>query len=164
MLPSLALPCPAMSNAVPWSGLVRTIGSPTVTFTALSHPRSFTGIRPWSWYMATTRSQSPAAAAMNTVSAGNGPCASIPVRRAASIAGPMMRCSSSPNMPFSPACGLRPQTAMRGLAIPNCLQNWWPRSIGSCTRPMVSTLRTSINGRWAVARATRSRGELNIIA
>src|SRR5690606_10833659 len=35
MEPGSAMPRPAMSNAVPWSGEVRTNGSPTVTFTPL---------------------------------------------------------------------------------------------------------------------------------
>ena len=43
-----ARPVPAMSNAVPWSGLVRTNGSPSVTLTPCSTPRYLTGIRPWS--------------------------------------------------------------------------------------------------------------------
>src|SRR5690606_19341823 len=47
-LPASAAFFPAMSNAVPWSGLVRTTGSPSVTFTAESHASSFTGINPWS--------------------------------------------------------------------------------------------------------------------
>ena len=54
-----ARPVPAMSKAVPWSGLVRTSGRPSVTFTPCSTPRYFTGIRPWSWYIATTTSNSP---------------------------------------------------------------------------------------------------------
>jgi len=33
-LDGLALPVPAMSNAVPWSGEVRTNGRPSVTLTA----------------------------------------------------------------------------------------------------------------------------------
>ena len=37
---------------------------------------------------------------------------------AISIAGVMMRSSSSPNIPFSDACGLSPHTAMRGLSMP----------------------------------------------
>ena len=41
-----AMPLPAMSKAVPWSGLVRTNGSPTVRFTPSSTPRYFTGISP----------------------------------------------------------------------------------------------------------------------
>ena len=43
-----AKPKPAMSNAVPWSTLVRTKGSPTVTLTPRSRPRYLTGINPWS--------------------------------------------------------------------------------------------------------------------
>ena len=69
---------PAMSNAVPWSGLVRTNGRPSVTLTPCSTPRYFTGIRPWSCVIATTRSNSPGwpgalRARMNTVSGANGP-------------------------------------------------------------------------------------------
>ena len=52
---------------------------------------------------------------MNTVSGANGPLASMPSARAAlRPPGAMMRSSSSPNRPPSPACGLRPATAMRG--------------------------------------------------
>ena len=36
--------CPAMLNAVPWSGAVRTIGSPSVTFTASSKCSALIGI------------------------------------------------------------------------------------------------------------------------
>lgn len=36
--------CPAMSNAVPWSGAVRTIGRPSVTFTASSKWSALIGI------------------------------------------------------------------------------------------------------------------------
>ena len=50
---------PAMSKAVPWSGLVRTNGRPSVTLTPCSTPRYLTGIRPWSCVIATTRSNSP---------------------------------------------------------------------------------------------------------
>ena len=51
-----AMPMPAISKAVPWSGLVRMIGRPSVTFTALSKSRSLSGMRPWSWYIASTAS------------------------------------------------------------------------------------------------------------
>ena len=59
---------PAMSNAVPWSGLVRTNGRPSVTLTPCSTPRYFTGMRPWSCVIATTMSNSPRRARMKTVS------------------------------------------------------------------------------------------------
>jgi hypothetical protein len=83
-----ARPVPAMSNAVPWSGLVRTNGRPSVTFTPCSTPRYLTGIRPWSCVIATTMSNSPGMpgalrARMNTVSGANGPLASMPSARAA---------------------------------------------------------------------------------
>ncbi len=42
-LSGLARPVPARSNAVPWSGLVRTNGSPSVVFTPCSRPMQFDG-------------------------------------------------------------------------------------------------------------------------
>ena len=47
-LAGLATPFPAMSNAVPWSGEVRTNGRPSVTLTPSSKASVLTGIRPWS--------------------------------------------------------------------------------------------------------------------
>src|SRR5262249_25122977 len=51
-----ALPVPARAKAVPWSGDVRTKGSPSVTLTPRSKARVLSGISAWSWYMATTAS------------------------------------------------------------------------------------------------------------
>ncbi len=45
-LDASARPLPARSKAVPWSGLVRTKGSPSVTLTPCSTPRYLTGISP----------------------------------------------------------------------------------------------------------------------
>ncbi len=47
-LAGLAKPRPAMSNAVPWSGEVRTNGRPRVTLTPSSKASVLTGMRPWS--------------------------------------------------------------------------------------------------------------------
>ena len=44
MLSGRAIPLPAISNAVPWSGLVRGKGRPNVTFTPLWNACSFNGI------------------------------------------------------------------------------------------------------------------------
>ena len=107
MLDGLARLRPAMSNAVPWAGEVRMIGRPSVTLTACSKSSSLTGIMPWSWYMATTASNSPWMARRNSVSAGIGPTQLIPCSWASRIAGLMIRCSSSPNWPSSPACGFK---------------------------------------------------------
>src|SRR5690606_13053570 len=46
-----ALPVPAMSSAVPWSGEVRTNGRPSVTLTVSAKASALTAISPWSWYM-----------------------------------------------------------------------------------------------------------------
>ena len=46
MLSGRATPFPAISNAVPWSGLVRGKGNPSVTFTPLWNACSFNGINP----------------------------------------------------------------------------------------------------------------------
>ena len=43
-----ALPVPARSKAVPWSGEVRTIGSPRLMFTAASNATVLIGISAWS--------------------------------------------------------------------------------------------------------------------
>src|SRR5690606_30636879 len=68
-----ALPSPAMSKAVPWSGLVRTKGNPTVTLTPWSSPRYLIGMSPWSWYMAITTSNcANPRARMKTVSGACG--------------------------------------------------------------------------------------------
>jgi hypothetical protein len=104
-----------MSKAVPWSGLVRTSGSPSVTFTPFSTPRYFTGIRPWSWYIATTTSNSPRRAAHEDRVGREGTVRIEPgTACAARTAGAMVSISSRPNRPPSPACGFSPATAMRG--------------------------------------------------
>ena len=46
------------------------MGKPVVRLIALSKASNFTGINPWSWYIATTASNLPSRAAMNTVSGG----------------------------------------------------------------------------------------------
>src|SRR6478735_7507719 len=55
-LAGLALPVPAMSKAVPWSGEVRMKGRPSVTLTASSKATVLIGISAWSWYMQTAQS------------------------------------------------------------------------------------------------------------
>src|SRR6185312_10838578 len=47
-LDGLALPVPARSKAVPWSGEVRMNGRPSVTLTASSNARVLSGISAWS--------------------------------------------------------------------------------------------------------------------
>ena len=47
--PGWAWPVPAMAKAVPWSGEVRTIGSPSVMLTPSSKWSVFSGTRAWSW-------------------------------------------------------------------------------------------------------------------
>ena len=49
--PRVGAVLPAMSNAVPWSGAVRTIGRPSVMLTPSSKCSAFNGISAWSWYM-----------------------------------------------------------------------------------------------------------------
>src|SRR5690606_24657249 len=49
---ALALPEPAMPKAVPWSGEVRTTGSPSVMLTPWSKSSAFSGTSAWSWYIA----------------------------------------------------------------------------------------------------------------
>src|SRR5262252_2104913 len=59
-------------------------------------------------------SYAPSRDLRNSVSAGNGPCASMPRVRAASIAGTMASSSSRPNAPFSPACAYSPERHVVG--------------------------------------------------
>ena len=79
------------------------------------------------------------------MSAGCGPLASIPRSAAAAIAGAMCSMSSSPNRPCSPACGLRPHTAIRGRSRKR-------RSVAS-----VSSITSSTRG--ARVRSIASRNE-----
>ena len=90
------------------------IGKPRVMFTpdrsihlpvagSISKPSSFTGMCPWSWYMATTASYWPARSFTNTVSPGTGPCTSRPSALAFSITGVLTSMSWRPNRPPSPA-------------------------------------------------------------
>ena len=46
--PGLALPCPAISNAVPWAGVVMGIGKPPCTVTPREKPINLIAICPWS--------------------------------------------------------------------------------------------------------------------
>ena len=108
----LGAPAAGEVEGVPWSGLVRTKGRPSVTLTPCSTPRYLTGIRPWSCVIAITMSNSPGAPAargarMNTVSGAWGPLASMPQRRRLihgwSDAMMRLRRRTAP----SPACGFR---------------------------------------------------------
>ena len=101
-------------EAVPWATLVRTSGKPALMFTARAPPSSFKAMCPWSWYMATTPSNSPRRARTNKVSLGQGPVTSIPSAAAAATAGAIKVASSSPNNPPSLACGFRAATPKRG--------------------------------------------------
>ena len=48
MLDGSAIPCPAMSSAVPWSGEVRGNGRPSVTFTAEPNAATLMAVMPTS--------------------------------------------------------------------------------------------------------------------
>ena len=52
---------------------------------------------------------------VNAVSAGRGPVTSMPSLRSSARHGAMIRVSSVPSVPSSPACGFRPSTRMRRL-------------------------------------------------
>ena len=47
-----AIPLPAISKPVPWSGEVLTTGNPAVKFTPFPKEIVLNGISPWSWYEA----------------------------------------------------------------------------------------------------------------
>src|SRR5262249_52932118 len=82
MAPGCAAALGAMACAVPRAGVVPGKGRPAASVTPRSKPSSFIAIWPWSWYMVTTASNSPARARTKTVSAGIGPRASRPSSRA----------------------------------------------------------------------------------
>ncbi len=155
-----ALPCPAMSSAVPWSGEVRGNGSPSVTFTALPKLATLIAVMPTSWYGAMTASNSPRMARTNTVSAGNGPS-----RPLALAAGASTSSSSRPKRPPSPACGLSAHSAMRGSAMLNAVRS--PARVTLATRAItaaVSSAGTSRRGTCVVASTTRRRSLASIMA
>ena len=98
------------------------------------------------------------------VSGGYGPVASIPSARSASMAGAMMRSSSSPMLPPSPACGFNPATAKRGRAMPKRSRSAAAATCAACR--MASVLRASKarrSERWTVAGTTRRWWFANII-
>ncbi len=123
---------------------------------------------PWSWVIATTKSNSPglpaaSRARMNTVSGANGPLAAMPAARACAMAGAMNSISSLPNRPPSPACGFSPATAMRGAARPKR----WP---AACVMASVSAMPCTDNAsiarrsdRWMVTSTTRSSSLASIM-
>ncbi len=57
---------------------MRTIGSPSVTFTAWPKLCALSTGSPWSWYIASTASKAARCCGTNTVSAGSGPSSSSP--------------------------------------------------------------------------------------
>ena len=101
----------------------------------------------------------------NKVSAGYGPSTCIPCCCACLIAGAIIRCSSSPKYPPSPACGFNPHTLMRGgadklkqrrnslLSIVNTANN----------DSSLNASATARNGKCVVAKATRIAGAANSI-
>ena len=110
---------PAMSNAVPWSTEVLMNGSPRLTLTLFAQLCTLIAMWPWSWYIASTTSNLPSIAWLNTVSGGMGPVASTPWDRAASTAGEMCFSSSSPIRPPSLAWGFSAAIAIRGVGKPH---------------------------------------------
>ena len=135
--------------------------SPSVMLAAAPKLTAFRGASPWSWYIASTASAGwrPETTRGNSVSAAKGPETSIPSARNVASAGPITRSSSSPSSPASPAWGFKPQTAMRGDAIPKS------RTSPSCSERPAATTRSSVtasatarSGMWAVTSPTRSDG------
>jgi hypothetical protein len=75
-------------------------------------------------------------------------------------------CASSPrpNSPFSPACGLMPQTAIRGASRPPLRSASAPSRITRSTRSGSIASIASISPMWVVTWITRSFGVVSIIA
>ena len=108
--------CP---SAVPWSGEVRTNGSPRVTFTASSKSQRLHRDQRLVVVHAQGRVVAGAGAGHGTwCRPAAGRRRRCPSARSRRSAGTMIRASSSPIAPPSPACGLSPATASRGRAMP----------------------------------------------
>ncbi|MOA10622.1 hypothetical protein D3C78_1305200 [compost metagenome] len=140
------------------------IGRPRVTLTAAPKPLYLSTGRPWSWYIASTASQCSRYLGVNRVSAGSGPRRSMPSVRRRASAGSMMSISSRPRWPPSPACGLSPQTRMRGLAMPNLSR------MSACRMRVTRSRRSGViasamsrSGRCVVTSATRRPWVASII-
>ena len=88
----------------------------------------------------------------------------IPSATSVSMAGAIMRASSSPKRPFSPACGLRPHTAIRGSAIP---KSWASAAATIRARRVMSSCDsrpgTSASAQWTVSGTARRLGPASII-
>ena len=110
---------------------------------------------PWSWYMATTMSYQPPSALEKTVSGGMGPWASMPSRRASSMAGEICSISSRPNSPPSPQWGLSPATPMRGWGMPMSRQALSAMPMTSSTRALVARSQASRRETWVETWTTR---------
>ena len=89
-------------------------------------------------------------------SAGKGPNVRMPSLHACRMAGMMHSISSRPSTPPSPACGLRPSTAILGRSTPKSRLSE-PAMVRSRSpmRSVVTPLGTSQMGMWPVTRPTR---------
>lgn len=150
-----------MSYPVPCTGVQIGNGKPPSSVTPRSKPSSRIAIRPWSWYIVSTASNSPRYARRKMLSAANGPSARMPRPCAARIAGEMISISSRPNAPSSPACGLSAATAMRGGVKPAS------RS-AACVSFSAPTIASTVSsdgicaiGTWDVTRAHHTRSAMS---
>ena len=104
------------------------------------------------------------AAAWNIVSAGRGPAAAMPSPFKPSIAGAMIVVSSVPIDPPSPACGLSPLTASRGVAIANLVASSLETMRHTDTiASVVSDDGTRDSAIWMVTGTARIPGPASII-
>ncbi len=87
----------------------------------------------------------------------------MPSCRAAAIAGAMKRCSSSPNNPPSPACGLSPATAMRGRGWPHAALARWAIRIVSSTEASLTRSTARRSDTWMLTSTTRSSSLASIM-
>ena len=88
----------------------------------------------------------------------------MPSARAARTAGAMMRISSSPNRPPSPACGFSPATAMRGRSTdPSRRQLRCAMRSVSSTASKVTASIAARSDRWIVTSTVRSSSLASIM-
>ena len=89
----------------------------------------------------------------------------MPASSNSAIAGTICSCSSLPNSPLSPACGLSASTAIRGLDIRmSRFRLLWNILTFSTIASLVMAFATSLMGRCVVTNATRRLPFISIIS
>ena len=159
-------PFPAMSKAVPWSGLVRTMGSPAVKVHPFSKGQTLEGNEALVVvHREHTIELSCSLPVPKKPSAPKGPWTISPCSCKARTAGKMMVFSSSPIRPLSPGMRIEPHDSnARGSDAKVPARGFRARA-GPCAqwRLCSAQLATSLMGTWPVTTPTRKASVARII-